>query len=102
MEEGNLNASYADRAEMRGDTGTMGLFRTQLATIPIVPRFALVASAAAFLLGALAGLIIGLIAYPPTAWFAVLELGIPAGLIGALIGALAGLVVASIRKLTDR
>ena len=87
---------------MRGDTETMGLYSSQLATIPIVPRFAIVASAAALLLGALAGLIIGLIAFPPTAWFAVLELGIPAGLIGALIGALAGLVVASIRKLNDR
>jgi len=86
---------------MCGDTDTMALYRSQLASIPIVPRFAIVVSAAAFLLGALAGLIIGLIAYPPTAWFAVLELGIPAGLIGAGIGALAGLVVSCIQKVNE-
>ena len=36
--------------------------------------------------GALAGLIVGLIAYPPTAWFAVFELGIPATIAGTLLG----------------
>lgn len=36
--------------------------------------------------GAVVGLVQGLGAYPPTAWFAVLELGAPAGILGALIG----------------
>ena len=83
------------------DTETMMTFRSQFANMPIVPRFAIVASAAAFLLGAIAGLIIGLIAYPPTAWFAVLELGIPAGLLGAVGGALTGLVVSCIQKVNE-
>jgi hypothetical protein len=43
--------------------------------------------------GGVAGLVIGLRAYPPTAWFAVLELGIPAGFAGAVLGLLAGSVV---------
>ena len=47
--------------------------------MPIVPRFTVVGFGAAFLLGALMGLVVGLIAYPPTAWFAIFELGVPAG-----------------------
>jgi hypothetical protein len=60
--------------------------------MPIVPRFAVVGSAAAFLLGALIGLVVGLLAYPPTAWFAIVEAGVPAGILGAAVGAAAGIV----------
>jgi hypothetical protein len=42
------------------------------------------------LVGGVVGLVVGLISYPPTAWFAVLELGVPAALGGALLGALIG------------
>lgn len=44
------------------------------------------------LVGALAGLILGLIAYPPTAWFAVVEIGIPATALGLIGGLVVGLV----------
>ena len=40
--------------------------------------------------GGLAGLLIGLRVHAPTAWFAVLELGLPAGLVGGLLGLAAG------------
>ena len=50
------------------------------------------------LLGALAGLVLGLLSPPPTAWFAVLEVGVPA----ALLGALAGLAVGSATWLLRR
>jgi len=43
--------------------------------------------------GAIVGLIVGLNVYPPTAWFAVLEIGIPAGLAGGLFGAFVGALV---------
>lgn len=43
--------------------------------------------------GVVAGLIIGLFVYAPTAWFAALELGIPAAAIGALVGAAVGAVI---------
>ncbi len=45
------------------------------------------------LVGAVAGLILGVIANPPTAWFATLEIGLPAAVAGALIGLVAGVVV---------
>lgn len=39
-------------------------------------------------IGAVAGFVIGLIAYPPTAWFAIFELGCPATALGAVCGGL--------------
>ena len=73
--------------------------RSQVAAMPVIPRFAVVGSAAAFLLGALIGLVIGLFAYPPTAWFALFELGVPAGILGAVIGALVGFVTAAVQRI---
>ena len=73
--------------------------RSQVAAMPIVPRFTVVGSVAAFLLGALIGLVVGLIAYPPTAWFAIFELGVPAGILGAAVGAAAGVVTGRIHRI---
>ncbi|MGO4258230.1 hypothetical protein [Marmoricola sp. RAF53] len=42
--------------------------------------------------GAVTGLVLGLHAYPPTAWFAVFEVGVPAAFVGCALGSLAGLV----------
>ena len=45
--------------------------------------------------GAAAGLVIGLMVYPPTVWFAIFELGIPAAVVGGILGACwAGLLLA--------
>lgn len=43
-------------------------------------------------LGATAGLVIGLLAYAPTAVFAMLELGVPAVIAGGVLGLLFGVV----------
>ena len=76
--------------------------RSQLAAMPLVPRFAVLGSAAAFLLGGLVGLLLGLRAYPPTAWFAVFEVGIPAGILGAVFGAAAGVIAGTIQRVKHR
>jgi hypothetical protein len=52
--------------------------------------------------GALAGLMLGLINYPPTAWFAVIELGIPGAVVGMLVGAVVGTVVVARRPSRSR
>lgn len=48
-------------------------------------------------IGAVVGLIIGLVGYPPTAWFAALEVGIPSALVGAIIGAVVGSITLATR-----
>ena len=37
-------------------------------------------------IGGVVGLVVGLGAYPPTAWFAVVEVGIPAAIVGGALG----------------
>lgn len=64
-----------------------------------MPRPVLYGAAGAILLGVLGGvvgLVLGLRAYPPTAWAAVIEVGVPAGFVGALLGLLAGGIVAAV------
>jgi len=67
--------------------------------MPLVLRLAVVGAVAAGALGALSGLILGLRAYPGTAWFAVLEVGAPAAVAGGTVGACVGLVVVVLRKI---
>jgi hypothetical protein len=74
--------------------------RSQLTAMPLVPRFAVVGATAMGALGGLLGLILGLRAYPATAWFAVFEVGAPAAIGGGIVGALAGLVAVLVRKIT--
>ena len=59
-------------------------------------QWALVGFTVAGALGAVAGLIIGLIVYAPTAPFAAVELGLPAALVGAGMGAVAALGVKAV------
>jgi hypothetical protein len=66
--------------------------RAHLATLPLVTRFAVVGATACAILGGLMGLILGLRAYPATAWFAVFEGAVPAGIAGAVVGAAVGLL----------
>jgi hypothetical protein len=70
----------------------------ELRGMPLPMRWAIVGAVSAGVVGAVAGLIVGLFAYPPTAWFAVLELGIPAGIAGGVVGFLAALVVSVGRR----
>jgi hypothetical protein len=65
-------------------------------------RWATAGAAGLGALGALAGLILGLLAYPPTAPVAVVELGLPATIVGGVIGLVAGLIVVAGRRIRLR
>lgn len=63
----------------------------------LIGAFAGVGAGVGGVLGGVAGLVIGLIVHPPTAWFAILELGIPAAVAGGVVGLLAALAVKALR-----
>ncbi|MGA3184765.1 MAG: hypothetical protein ABSE52_09235 [Candidatus Dormibacteria bacterium] len=67
--------------------------RAPLAALTLLSRTMVIGATFAGVAGAIAGLVLGLRAYAPTAWFAVVELGLPATLVGALAGLAAGSVL---------
>jgi hypothetical protein len=79
---------------VRADEPTrVQLIAAELNGLPLPGRWAVVGATCAGVIGAVAGLVIGLIVYAPTAPFAVVELGLPATIIGGVIGLLAGVIV---------
>jgi len=60
--------------------------------LPLPLRGGVLGAVVAGVGGGVLGLIIGLCAYPPTAWFAVFELGVPAAVLGGLAGLAAGAI----------
>lgn len=70
-----------------------------LTGLPVLMRYAVVAGLLAGLIGCVAGLVIGLNVYAPTAWFATFELGVPAAMVGAVLGLLVGIIVLTVRRL---
>jgi len=67
---------------------------------PLPARWAIV-GASVGVIGAIAGLVIGLYVYAPTAPFAVIELGLPATIVGGVVGLAAG-VIATVRRRIKR
>jgi hypothetical protein len=80
----------------------MRLIPSELYELPRSARWAIVGAASAGLIGAVIGLIVGLFAYAPTAWFALFELGVPAAIVGGVVGLLAGLIVTGGRRIKRR
>ncbi len=66
--------------------------RALLRELPFVVTSMLLGAVLLGGLGALVGIVVGLNVNPPTAWFAALEVGVPAGLVGCLVGLVIGLV----------
>ena len=64
----------------------------------LLGRFAAYSAAGFGLLGGIAGLVIGLYGYPPTAWFAVVEIGVPCAVIGGALGAASGAFALGLRS----
>lgn len=52
--------------------------------------------------GAVTGLVVGLLAYPPTAWAATIEVGLPAAFLGAVVGLAVALTVGAVGRLVGR
>lgn len=70
--------------------------RTEAAPV----HWAIVGAASAGTVGAVVGLIVGLFVHPPTALFAMFELGLPAGIVGGVVGLLVGSILALSRRIS--
>ena len=69
-----------------------------LAALPLPVRFAVIGAALLGVVGGVVGLVAGVVSYPATAWFAVLELGVPTAALGAVLGLLAGSAAHLVRR----
>jgi hypothetical protein len=72
---------------------TMNAIGVELRSVPLIARWVIVGAASASVIGGISGLFVGLSAYAPTAWFAVFELGVPAGVAGGFIGLVAAMIL---------
>jgi hypothetical protein len=68
-----------------------------LSTIQLPLRHVIAGAVLLGAMGAVTGLIVGLAAYAPTAWFAVFELGVPATFVGGFLGLISGVADMSVR-----
>jgi hypothetical protein len=64
----------------------------RLGGLPLHLRWAVIGAVSAGLVGGVAGLVVGLLVYAPTAWFAIFELGIPSSILGGLLGLTSGAI----------
>lgn len=70
-----------------------------LMALPLLPRSVVMGAMFAGIAGAIAGLVVGILAHAATAPFAVVELGLPATVVGALVGLVTALVVLALRRI---
>ncbi len=64
---------------------------------PLAIRWALVGAMTCGSIGAIVGLIVGLVVHPPTAPFALLEIGVPATFVGGVVGLGSGAVASAVK-----
>jgi len=67
-------------------------------SLPMLARWVGIGAISAGVAGGIAGLVIGLFVYAPTAPFAAVELGFPAMLTGGIVGLVAWLIMMSVRR----
>ncbi|QNN54589.1 hypothetical protein [Nocardioides mesophilus] len=75
------------------DPMTVQGIRGALRALPAPLRGAVIGAVVLGVTGGLVGLVLGLRAYAPTAWAAVLEVGVPAACLGAVLGLVVGSLV---------
>lgn len=74
----------------------------EVSSWPLPVRWGLRAAVLVGFMGGVLGLVLGLVAHPPTAWFAAIEVGLPATVLGGVLGLLAGALVVGGRLLRRR
>lgn len=74
----------------------------ELARWQLPLRMVVYGALATGLAGCVAGLVIGLFVYAPTAWFATFEVGIPAAIIGSILGLVAGTLIVAVQTIRRR
>lgn len=82
-----------------GQYEAVNAIAVRLRGLPLPVRWAIVGMVSVGVVGAIAGLVIGLRAYAPTAPFAVVELGLPAAVVGGVVGLAGGVIVAAGRRI---
>jgi hypothetical protein len=70
--------------------------------LPLALRWAAIGAAVAGLIGGVVGLVLGLRVHPPTAWFAIFEVGMPASILGGLIGLASGAIAYAVGRRDGR
>ena len=75
---------------MLADTCSVTKLRAAVLGWSKLPRFVVLSGLSAGIVGGIVGLVVGLFTHPPTAWFAVFEVGVPAAFLGGIIGLLSG------------
>jgi ABC-type uncharacterized transport system permease subunit len=78
---------------------TKNAIAAELLGVPLIARSVIVGAASASLIGGIVGLVVGLYVYAPTAWFAVFELGVPAGVAGGIVGLVGALILTAGRRI---
>ncbi len=73
-----------------------------LAGLPLLGRYCVLGALFAGVLGCVAGLVIGLFVYAPTAWAATFEVGVPAAILGAVLGLVVGALVLASKRSSSR
>ncbi len=96
------HACEGSPASAPGHTGEVHPVRTLASPLPLVARAAAIGAVVVGVLGAVLGLVVGLQVYPPTAGFAVVEVGVPAVVLGAVLGTAVGGVAAVFRRIARR
>ncbi len=71
----------------------------ELARWPLPLRMLVYGVLVTGLAGCVAGLVIGLCVYAPTAWVATFEVGIPAAMIGGILGLVVGSLILAVRTI---